>query len=97
MLPHALGRLAPHDPRAVDELVARFDEGPPAWTFRHFRGDRLQRLERLSAVSALGASERPEAARALEGLMRRGLDPELADHVRAARASMAASAPGGTR
>ncbi|MEZ4331984.1 MAG: hypothetical protein R3F35_09515 [Myxococcota bacterium] len=97
MLPHALGRLASHDPRAVEELVARFDAGPPAWTFRHFRGNRLQRLERRAAVSALGESDRPEAARALEGLMRRGLDPELADHVRAARAAMAVPTTGGTR
>lgn len=93
MLPHALGRLAQHDLRAVEELVVRFDAAPPAWTFRQFHAERLQQLERRAAVSALAASGRPEAAHVLDGLARRALDPELAIHVRAARASMVAPTP----
>lgn len=97
MLPHALGRLAAHDPRAIDELVVRFDAEPPAWSFRQFRAARLQQLERRATVSALGESGRPEAARALDALGSRALDPELADHLRVVRASMDTPTPGVAR
>jgi hypothetical protein len=94
-LPFAFGRLAPRDPRAVAALSTCFDAAPPAFSFRHFRGDRLQALERRAAVSALVETRLPEADRVLDDLMRRGaLEPGLAEHVREARAAFRGR-PGG--
>lgn len=92
-LPFALGRLARREPRAVDELVVRFEAPPPGWSFRHFRGERLRQLEQRGAVSALGDSRRPEARRALGQLVRQAHPPALADHLRAVSAELDAALP----
>lgn len=97
-LPFAFGRLATRDARAVEALSACFDAGPPAFSFRHFRGDRLRAIERRAAVSALVETQLPEADRVLDDVMRRGgLEPGLAEHVREARAAVRAKAGGAVR
>ncbi|MBY0400419.1 hypothetical protein K2X89_09010 [Myxococcota bacterium] len=90
-LPFALGRLAHREPRAVAELVARFEAEPPGFSFRHFQGERLRQLEQRAALTALAETRRPDAARALEALARRPHSPAIADHLRAVRAEMQAA------
>ncbi|HPG26070.1 MAG: hypothetical protein H6748_12740 [Spirochaetaceae bacterium] len=86
VLPHALGRLAEHDPRAVARLEAVFAEDTPAWHFRQHRGPRLARLAQRGAASALAETGLPSAGRALGRVERRSSDPELDAHLRAMRA-----------
>ncbi len=89
ILPFALGRLAARDPRAIERLAACFDAGPPAWTFRHFGGERLRALERRAAAGALAETGLPAAQRVLDAVERRAGDPALSAHVRAVRAEAA--------
>lgn len=87
LLPHALGRLAEHDPRAIARLERRLNasEGP-AWSFRHHRGARLVRQKRREAASCLAETGMDEAALALDRAERRSSDPELREHLRESRA-----------
>jgi hypothetical protein len=84
-LPHALGELAAHDPRALAPLEARLDEPSPGWTFRHHRGARLARLARRSAASSLARTGLPAAGEALDRADRRASDPVFAAHLREQR------------
>ena len=65
-LPQALGRLAPHDRRALVLLAAQLDAGPPGWHFRYHRGERLAKLIRRAAATGLAISGLPEADALLE-------------------------------
>lgn len=97
-LPFAYGRLAPRDPRALAALSACFEAGPPAFSFRHFRGERLRALERRAAVSALVGTRLPEAEPILDEVVRRrSADRDLVEHVRTARAAARARSEGGSR
>lgn len=93
VLPFALSALAEHDPRAVDALAARLEEGlAPAWRFRHYRGAKLQQLGRRAAANGLAETGRPAAARALDRAGRRASDPALREHLLEARARHRAAA-----
>lgn len=94
ILPFALGKLAPRDPRAVTSLAECFDAAAPTWRFRHFDGPRLQSLERRAAAAALAETALPEALRVLDGVERRGVDPDLEDYVRTVRVEAQARAAG---
>lgn len=87
-LPFALGRLAHREPRAIEELASRFEAGPPGWSFRHFRGERLRVLEQRALAAALAETRLPEAARVLDAFALRPHPPEVADHLRAVQAEM---------
>lgn len=89
-LPFALGKLARRDPRALARVAAFVDAVPPDWTFRHFTGARLRALEQRAAVLALAETGTPAALRVLEAVERNAVDPDLAEHVRSARADAAA-------
>ena len=90
-LPFALGRLAHREPRAVAELVARFEAAPPGWSFRHFKGEPLRQLEQRASVTALAHTRLPEAARSLANLARGAHPPALAEHLRAMQVEMQSS------
>jgi len=97
VLPFALGKLAPRDPRALAQLAECFDAAAPDWKFRHFDGPRLQGLERRAAAAALAETAMPEALRMLDAVERRGADPGLEAHVRAVRAEVLSRAAGAQR
>jgi len=84
-LPLAMGYLARSDPRALGFLLeaALGDDAdaPPAFSFRHLRGERLAGVLRRAAISGLAISGRPEAAAALQEL-EAGLDARASDELR---------------
>lgn len=93
-LPHALGRLAPHDPRALSLLAAQLDAGPPNWHFRHHRGERLADLNRRAAATGLAISGLPEAGALLERAEAQSTGT-LREHLREARSLHRETSPGG--
>jgi hypothetical protein len=85
-LPYALGHLARHDRRALDQLESLLNADAPAWTFRHHRGARLLRLARRSAATSLAETGLPGARRALDRAGRDVSDARFQDHLERARA-----------
>jgi len=65
-LPQALGRLAPHDHRALGLLTEQLDAEPPGWHFRQHRGARLATLIQRGAATGLATSGLTEADKLLE-------------------------------
>ena len=92
-LPYALGRLAEHDPRALDRLAARLDAAAaPRWHFRHHRGAHLLRSLRESAANGLAESGLARAGEILAGAGGRASDPRLRAHLAVSRARHAEQA-----
>lgn len=83
-LPHALGRLAAADPRALSWLAAALERGPAPFRFRRFDANRLGDLERRAAATSLAMTGLPEAA-VLLGRALESAQPGFAEHVRGAQ------------
>lgn len=91
--PFALGRLAHHDPRALDALARHFDAAPPGWSFRHHAGLRLRHQAQRAAATALADTGLAEAAATLDALVPRAVDPEVGRHVLRMREALPGAAP----
>ncbi len=79
MIPHALGALVDHDPRAMARLGRELDEPSRGWTFRRFDAARVSRLRRRAAATSLAMTGRPEARAWLDGSATRSRGRVAAD------------------
>ena len=85
-LPFALGHLAQHDARALNDLEDQMSSDAPTWRFRHHQGARLHGMARKAAATCIAETGLPAAGAALDRAERVSSDGDFDAHLREARA-----------